>query len=921
MKKLSIDTETSKITLFYAAVLAGLYLISRANYLLFHSIAEMFGVIIAGGIFILAWNSRKIVANSYLLFLGIAYLFIACLDLIHTLSYAGMGIFKGFGANLPTQLWIATRYLESISLIIAPLVLKKKLNTRLIFFCYSMAVFILLGSIFHLKVFPDCFIEGTGLTTFKKTSEYIISGILLISVLLLFQRKHLFDTTVFRLLISSIIVTIASELAFTFYIHAYGFSNLMGHYFKIISFYLVYKAIIETGLMKPYNLLFRELKDNEAALKFSENNYRTLINNALVGIYRWRLDGTILFSNRAMATILEYSSPEEMQNINVSSIYKRPGDRELLIQEFKKQDTVESFEFEAVTKNGNTRHLLINASLKNNILSGMALDISDRKNVEQELQESLKKSKQHQAELSAMLELLEDSNERFRSVAESAYDAIMTADENSRIVFWNRGAELIFGYTAKEIIGSPIGVIIPESFHIPHLKSFDNAIAHHDIPLKNEISELIGLKKDGSEFPIELSIAKWKTKDNIFLTGIIRDITERKKNEDELKKHKEHLMELVEERTLELQKSNEKLSREILDRRHAEEQVRLMALFAQLNPSPVLRFDITGRVTMANSSAINILNISPDRETQITSLFPDLKEQDLVQCIHSSSISSHTVQIKKRFFYFTLIGISDRNIGQLYGSDITEQKKAEAESMRSSHLASIGELAAGVAHEINNPINGIINYTQILINRLELENREYDIAKRIINEGDRIAVIIRSLLSFASNTKEEKKPVSIQEIISDSLSLTATFLRKDGIRLKINIPGDLPEIMVQKQQIKQVCLNIMSNSRYALNKKYPFQNENKVIEITAKETTVDNSDYIDIIYYDTGDGIPENIADKIMNPFFTTKPVGIGTGLGLSISHGIIKDHNGRIILNSVEGKFTEAVIRLPAGNERAHSE
>jgi signal transduction histidine kinase len=215
----------------------------------------------------LAWNSRRFLDNGYLLFLGLAYLFIAGLDLLHTLAYKGMGVFSGYDANLPTQLWIAARYLESLSLLAALLFLRRKFNPNVVFIGYTVVVSALLGTIFYWNVFPDCFIEGSGLTPFKKISEYVISLLLFTSIVLLWLNRENFDTGVFRLLIVSIVFTIGSELAFTFYISVYGFSNLVGHFFKIISFYFVYKALIEVGLSQPYNLLFRNQKQSEAALK------------------------------------------------------------------------------------------------------------------------------------------------------------------------------------------------------------------------------------------------------------------------------------------------------------------------------------------------------------------------------------------------------------------------------------------------------------------------------------------------------------------------------------------------------------------------------------------------------------------------------------------------------------------------------
>ncbi len=249
------------------SVLLGLILALNYSFLLFHSLAEGFSIVIACGIFMLAWNTRRFLENNYLLFAGIAYLFIGGLDLVHTLSYKGMGVLHGYNANTSAQLWIAARYLESLSLGLAPLWVDRKLSAKPVFGVFAAIFTILLAAIFYGGIFPDCFIEGTGLTPFKIISEYIISLILMAGLAFLFIKRRFFERAVLRLLILSIILTIASEIAFTFYVSVYGLSNQIGHYLKITSFFLIYKAIIHTGLVRPYDLLFRDLKQSRERLQ------------------------------------------------------------------------------------------------------------------------------------------------------------------------------------------------------------------------------------------------------------------------------------------------------------------------------------------------------------------------------------------------------------------------------------------------------------------------------------------------------------------------------------------------------------------------------------------------------------------------------------------------------------------------------
>jgi PAS domain S-box-containing protein len=292
------------VVFLWVLALSGLYLTSLYSYLLFHSLSEIFSIVVACGIFMITWNSRQFLDNDYFLLVGIAYLFVGGVDLLHMLAYKGMGVFQGYGANLPTQLWILARYIESLSFLIAPLVLGRKLRSSWVLFGYFLVVVILLTSIFHWRIFPVCFVEGVGLTPFKKISEYIICLILVGSVILLLRKHKEFDKVVLKLLVASILLTIAAELAFTFYISVYGISNLFGHFCKIISFYLIYKAIIETGLAKPYSLLFRDLKQSENALRGKEAILREVIDLVPHAIYANDRDGVHLLANRKAAELL-----------------------------------------------------------------------------------------------------------------------------------------------------------------------------------------------------------------------------------------------------------------------------------------------------------------------------------------------------------------------------------------------------------------------------------------------------------------------------------------------------------------------------------------------------------------------------------------------------------------------------------------
>lgn len=381
-------------------ILTAVVLSSFHSFLLYHSLVELFSVVIGCSIFVIAWNARDRMQNNYLLFLGIAYLFVAFVDLLHTLAYKGMGVFVGFDANLPTQLWITARYMESLSLLIAPFFLnKKRLNVGATFFAFSAILAVALFSIFYLRIFPDCFIEGKGLTAFKKISEYIICGILGASLALLLSKRDKFPRDVLIWLASAIVATIVQELAFTFYVSVYGLSNFVGHIFKVISFYFVYKGIVETSLKRPYELLWRELKLSEEKAKEERDRAQHYLDVAGVMLLVVGIDGKVQLINKKGCEILgcreeevvgkdwfENFIPDEERG-RVKNIFSRIVSGEISAAEYT--------ENRIVTKSGEERiiswHNSIIKDRQGQIIATLSSgeDITERRRIEAEKERTL----------------------------------------------------------------------------------------------------------------------------------------------------------------------------------------------------------------------------------------------------------------------------------------------------------------------------------------------------------------------------------------------------------------------------------------------------------------------------------------------------------------------------------------------------
>jgi PAS domain S-box-containing protein len=244
--------------------------------------------------------------------------------------------------------------------------------------------------------------------------------------------------------------------------------------------------------------------------------------------------------------------------------------------------------------------------------------------------------------------------------------------------------------------------------------------------------------------------------------------------------------------------------------------------------------------------------------------------------------------------------------------------EAEREQMRqqlfqTAKLASLGELSAGVAHEINNPLNGVINFAQLLkdegTGRTDFERGMID---GIIEEGERIAGIVRGLLTFARHDEQQVGRVSFAEAVTSSLALFGRQFDKDGIRVETDVPDDLPPVRADRSRLRQVVLNMVSNAHYALKSKRG-ETAGKLLRIAARRVEREGREFIRAEFYDNGVGIGRGDLERVFDPFFTTRRDSGGTGLGLSISFGIIHDYGGTIRAESEPGEFARFVIELPA--------
>ncbi len=497
-------------------------------------------------------------------------------------------------------------------------------------------------------------------------------------------------------------------------------------------------------------------------------------------------------------------------------------------------------------------------------------------------------------------EALRQSEERFRELADLLPQSVFETDGQGKVTFANRMALQVAGWSTEDLARQPsmMDILCPEDRQ--------RAVSNIQRVLLGEllVNEEYALQQGDGKPPLTVVVAAApivRRGQTVGMRGIAVDVSERLAVEQVAQENSEKFKRLYQE---------------------------YQALLDHI-PDAITLYTPELTVVRSNKGAARLLGL-PVTElpgTHCSALWVGCSAAGehcpVERCFRSGQVEqAFTKTDDGRSWHVRAYPVCNKDGERInvisLSSDVTRQRQLEQEASRANHLASLGELAAGVAHEINNPINGIINYAQILADDLQICEDNREVLRGITEEGERIANIVYNLLSFARDRHETKTPVRPGEVLLAALALTESQLRKDMILLDVNVDPGLPLVNAHFQQLQQVILNIISNARYALNQRYPEGHEGKTFVISSEIVQDAGEARVMLVFHDGGTGIPADQVPKILDPFYTTKPSGAGTGLGLSISHGIIEDHGGRLDIDSVEGCYTKVTIELPIakGNE-----
>lgn len=369
------------------------------------------------------------------------------------------------------------------------------------------------------------------------------------------------------------------------------------------------------------------------------------------------------------------------------------------------------------------------------------------------------------------------------------------------------------------------------------------------------------------------------------------------------------------------------LAAEILQKEAAEEQLKKVQLAVDCASEAITIADESGRVIYVNRAYCQLFGYTAD-EVTAQGGFGSLLSAEFREQVRSTVLSGDTwdgeAEARTRSGELVPIALRTAPIfdadGKIRGlvsvvADIRERQALQRRVVQSEKLAALGELVAGVAHEINNPLAAISGHAQLL--EMHPDAAVQQDGGTIRRMAERANRIIQSLLTFSREGGISKTKHSLRIPVESAIEMCQYRLQKLGIVLEIDLAADEPYAMMHEQQIQQVVLNLITNAEHAVKGRDP---EHRKITIqTRLETDLSGSTQAVIAVADTGEGMDEDTIQKIFNPFFTTKDVGEGTGLGLAICHGIIADHSGQIEVASEVGKGTTFTIRLTA--VQAHAE
>ena len=653
-----------------------------------------------------------------------------------------------------------------------------------------------------------------------------------------------------------------------------------------------------------------ERKRVDEALAASEAFYHSLVEHLPLSIARKDLDGRITFCNQKFCDELE-SPIEQLIGKTDRDLFPAP-----LAEKYRADDLAvaqSGIPFETVEEHvPPDGHKLFVHVMKTPIV-GAAGKIIGTQVLFWDVTE------QRRAE-----DRLRKSETRTRLILDTANDAFVEMDSGGLITAWNPAAEKIFGWTRAEAVGRMLSdTIIPLHFRDGHMIGLSRYLETGEGPMLDRRFEISALRRDGAEFPIEITLSPIRLGDRCFFAAFIHDITNRTRREEELRVSRERF-------DLAVRGSNDGIWDWDVRTNEVYFSARWMSMIGYEEGEISNRFDEW-------ESRLH----PDDRVRSLATIRAYLERQSPVYDME------HRLRHKDGSYRWILArGVAmwdgDGKAYRMAGSqtDITTRKEAERTLVQREKLAGLGQMVAGVAHEINNPLSFVINNVVVLqrdvasmrellqaymqldpaiartdpaaAESLQSIAERFDAAYTLPNLEEltirsrdglkRIQQIVKDLRDFARLDTSDMHEVDLNEGVASTINIIRGRALKKNVSLETRL-GEIPLVNCYPAKINQVIMNLVANAIDACG-------EGGHVSVITRRT----EDGVEVAVMDDGPGIDAAIREKIFDPFFTTKPPGEGTGLGLSISYGIVQDHHGQIRVETEAGKGTTFVVALPTG-------
>ena len=873
-------------------VLAGLFHLSHKNFLLFHTFCELFSIAVAWSVFLLVWNTRRVGAGDALVFLGIAFFFIGFMDFFHTLAYKGMGILgESDTPEYATQLWIAARGLEATSLLLFPLVLGRRLNAAYVVTGFALLTAALLASVFKWHIFPHCFIEGQGLTPFKKSAEYAICLVLAIAMFLLYLRREQLDVKVFRLMAAAMACTMAGEIAFTFYVSVYGTSNILGHLFKILSFFLIYLALVRSAVARPYEILFKKRKQAEEALRERERYLSKILETTVDGFWVVDSRGRILEVNNAYCAMSGYDRDELIgMTIGDLDALETPHETAARTERIIVNGS-EVFETQHHRKDGVIWPVEISTTYlkeRGGLFICFSRDLTER---------------------NMNLSALRKSEKEYRSTLNDLRTGVVVHANDTRILLSNPEAGRILGLTHEQMTGK---TAMDPAWRFVHgdstVMKAENYPVNRVLLTRSPLHDyLLGINRpDKNHITWVIVNATPVFADDGEIEKVIvnfSDITDRRQAEKSLETSEERLNKA--QRTAKI--GNWEYDVSTGQVWGSEEAFRIYGIERTSEYLPI--DEVENHIIEAkrvNQALVDLITRGEDYDIEFEIRQKNSREQVVIHSMAELVTDEAGKPIK-------VVGVIQ---------DITDKKAKEKENIQlleqlkqSQKMESIGTLAGGIAHDFNNILFPIVGLAELLLEDLPPESLEHENAQQIQKAAERGSELVSQILAFSRKSDQKMMPLRVEKILEEALKLSRSTI-PSNIEILQDIQKGSGLVMGDATKIHQIVINLITNAYHSVEK------AGGKIGVHLKEITLNPKNlpspslepgrYLRLSISDTGHGIvPENM-ERIFEPYFTTKEQGKGTGLGLAVVLGIVQEHGGDIIVDSKLGEGSTFYVYLP---------